>query len=85
MSATFLAIMLMFADSVDEASLRAKKRMEGLFAGIFVFFDRIGYVFQTIIFTVVHLITKFDAQAEQLTPLAKKGILASFSWIPAIG
>lgn len=85
MSASFLSLMLMFADSVDEASLNAKKRMEGLYAGVFVFFDRLGYVIQTLIFTIVHIVTNFNAEADQISSQAKAGILASFSWIPALG
>ncbi len=85
MSAAFLSIMLMFCDIVDEASLNAKKRKEGIYAGVFTFFDRLGYVFQSIIFTVVHLLTHFDPENPVITPVAKAGILASFTWIPAIG
>ena len=85
MSAAFLSIMLMFCDIVDEASLNAKKRKEGIYAGVFTFFDRLGYVFQTIIFTVVHILTRFDPENPVITPAAKAGILASFTWIPAIG
>jgi len=85
MSATFLSIMLMFCDIIDEASLNAKKRKEGIYAGVFTFFDRLGYVFQAIIFTIVHLLTKFDPENPIMTTAAKNGILASFTWIPAIG
>ena len=84
MSGTFISIMLMFADSVDEANLNSGKRKEGIFAGVFTFFDRIGYIIQTLIFTVVHIITNFDPK-ETITPLAKGGLIAAFTWIPAIG
>ncbi len=85
MSGTFLGITLMFCDIVDEASLNAKKRKEGIYAGTFTFFDRLGYVLQTIIFTVVHIATKFDPESSTISVSAQAGILASFTWIPAIG
>ncbi len=85
MSGSFLSIMLMFCDIVDEASLNAKKRKEGIYAGTFTFFDRLGYVLQTLIFTIVHIVTKFDPESSTISKSAQAGILASFTWIPAIG
>ncbi len=84
MSACFLSVMLMFGDSVDEATLRYKRRREGIYAGVFTFYDRLGFVIQTIIFTVVHLIIQFDPNIPA-TGLVKGGLVASFTWIPALG
>ncbi len=73
-----------FSDIIDEASLVDGKRQEGVYQGVFVFFDRIAFVLQPIIFTVVHILTKFDPETDNQTFIAQQGILAAMFWIPGL-
>ena len=73
-----------FSDIIDEASLVDGKRQEGVYQGVFVFFDRIAFVLQPIIFTVVHILTRFDPEADNQTFIAQQGILAAMFWIPGL-
>lgn len=73
-----------FSDIIDEASLVDGKRQEGVYQGVFVFFDRIAFVLQPIIFTVAHILTRFDPEADNQTFIAQQGILAAMFWIPGL-
>ena len=73
-----------FSDIIDEASLVDGKRQEGVYQGVFVFFDRIAFVLQPIIFTVAHILTRFDPEADTQTSIAQQGILAAMFWIPGL-
>jgi GPH family glycoside/pentoside/hexuronide:cation symporter len=73
-----------FSDIIDEASLVDGKRQEGVYQGVFVFFDRIAFVLQPIIFTVMHILTRFDPEADTQTFIAQQGILAAMFWIPGL-
>lgn len=73
-----------FSDVIDEVSLLDGKRQEGVYQGVFVFFDRIAFVFQPIIFTVVHILTRFDPEADRQSFIAQQGILAAMFWIPGL-
>ncbi len=73
-----------FGDIIDEITLDEKKRQEGMYQGVLVFFDRIGILLQPIIFTVVHILTAYDPTTAVQSPLAQQGILAAMTWIPAI-
>jgi len=73
-----------FSDIIDEASLVDGKRQEGVYQGVFVFFDRIAFVLQPIIFTVVHILTRFDPETDTQTFIAQQGILAAMFWIPGL-
>lgn len=73
-----------FSDVIDEVSLLDGKRQEGVYQGVFVFFDRIAFIFQPIIFTVVHILTRFDPEADRQSFIAQQGILAAMFWIPGL-
>jgi Na+/melibiose symporter-like transporter len=73
-----------FSDMIDEATMLDGKHQEGLYQGVFVFFDRLGIILQPIIFTVIHIMTKFDPESESQTFIAQQGILAAMLWIPAL-
>ena len=73
-----------FSDIIDEVSLLDGKRQEGVYQGIFVFFDRIAFILQPIIFTVVHILTRFDPEADTQTFIAQQGIIAAMFWIPGL-
>jgi GPH family glycoside/pentoside/hexuronide:cation symporter len=74
----------LFGDIVDEITLQEKKRQEGIYQGVLVFFDRIGILLQPIIFTVVHLLTAYDPTSTIQSPIAQQGILAAMTWLPAL-
>ena len=82
--ATTLVRWPIFSDTIDEVSLLDGKRQEGVYQGVFVFFDRIAFILQPIIFTVVHILTRFDPEAETQTFYAQQGILAAMFWIPGL-
>jgi Na+/melibiose symporter-like transporter len=84
MGATTLVRFPIFGDVIDEVSLLDKKRQEGVYQGVFVFFDRIGIILQPIIFTIVHIMTRFDPEANNQTFIAQQGILAAMLWIPGL-
>ncbi|TFF84999.1 MAG: MFS transporter [Promethearchaeota archaeon] len=74
-----------FGDIIDEITIEEKKRQEGIYQGVLVFFDRIGILFQPIIFTIVHIITNYNPNTPaNQTFLAQQGIIAAMTWIPAI-
>lgn len=73
-----------FSDMIDEASVLDGKRQEGTYQGVLAFCDRFGILLQPIIFTIIHIITKFDPEAKSQTFLAQQGIIAAMTWIPAI-
>ncbi|MHA1659954.1 MAG: MFS transporter [Promethearchaeota archaeon] len=73
-----------FSDLIDEATTLDGKRQEGVYQGVLAFFDRFGILFQPIIFTIVHLITRFEPESATQTILAQQGIIAAMTWIPAI-
>jgi GPH family glycoside/pentoside/hexuronide:cation symporter len=73
-----------FSDLIDEVSLLDGKRQEGVYQGVFVFIDRLGIILQPIIFTIVHILTRFDPEADTQTLIAQQGIIAAMFWIPAL-
>jgi GPH family glycoside/pentoside/hexuronide:cation symporter len=73
-----------FGDVIDEITLEEKKRQEGVYQGVLVFFDRIGILLQPIIFTVVHILTFYDPTKTVQSPLATQGILITMVLIPAL-
>lgn len=79
-----LARFPIFSDLIDEVSLLDGKRQEGVYQGVFVFIDRLGIILQPIIFTVVHILTRFDPEADTQTVIAQQGIIAAMFWIPAL-
>ena len=82
--AIYLVRWPIFSDTIDEVSLLDGKRQEGVYQGVFVFFDRIAFILQPIIFTVVHISTSFDPEADTQTFIAQPGILAAMFWIPGL-
>ncbi len=75
-----------FSDIIDEITLKTRIPKEGIYSGIFAFINRFGWLLPPIIIVFVHTITFFNPQANFSTQplLAKQGIIALISWIPAI-
>ena len=61
-----------------------KKRYEGIYFGIQSFFSRIVYIFQLLIFWIIHTLTGFNAEVTAQTELAQFGIIIHMMIIPAI-
>ncbi|MHA1688468.1 MAG: MFS transporter [Promethearchaeota archaeon] len=72
------------ADTIDEATVRSGKHMEGAFMGVRIFFLRLGIIAQGVIFAITHELTGFDPTSETQTELAKLGIRIHTALIPMI-
>ncbi len=73
-----------FADTVDETTLKSGQHVEGAFMGVYTFFMRFALIAQGYIFAIVHQLTGFNPDAEHQTELAKFGILLHTAFIPMI-
>jgi len=71
-------------DFYDEAAVLNKKRYEGIYMGLQTFFSRTMYIFQLVVFWLVHVVTEFNAEAPVQTELAQFGIIIHMMIIPAI-
>jgi len=71
-------------DFYDEAAVINKKRYEGIYMGLQTFFSRTMYIFQLVVFWLVHVVTEFNAYAPVQTELAQFGIIIHMMIIPAI-
>jgi len=71
-------------DFYDEAAVINKKRYEGIYFGIQSFFSRTVYIFQLLIFWIIHTLTGFNAEVTAQTELAQFGIIIHMMIIPAI-
>jgi Na+/melibiose symporter-like transporter len=77
-----------FAEVLDELSLKTKKRDAGVFVGINVFFGRLMIIVFTGVTLLVQVLTGFDETlpfGELQNPQAAFGIRALLSLIPSIG
>ncbi|MHA1275496.1 MAG: MFS transporter [Promethearchaeota archaeon] len=72
------------ADTIDEATVRSGKHMEGAFMGVRIFFLRLGIIVQGFIFAITHQLTGFDPNSNTQTELAKLGIRIHTALIPMI-
>jgi Na+/melibiose symporter-like transporter len=72
------------ADVIDESVAATGKRSEGIYTGIQAFFGRLAFLFQALIFTIVHIATNFqEGQPLSAQPAeAVVGIQLHFSLIP---
>ncbi|MHA1805486.1 MAG: MFS transporter [Promethearchaeota archaeon] len=61
-------------DTIDEATVRSGKHMEGAFMGVRIFFLRLVIIVQGLIFAITHKLTGFDPNSDIQTELAKFGI-----------
>ncbi len=84
--ATTIVALPIFADVIDEITLKTRIPKEGIISGIYAFINRFGWLLPPIIIVFVHTITFFNPKASFSTQplLAKQGIIALISWIPAI-
>lgn len=73
---------IILSDAVDEAVLETKKREEGIYTGIMMFFNRLGLLIQVIIFVIVHSLTGFVEGAATQSDSALWGIRLHLGLIP---
>jgi Na+/melibiose symporter-like transporter len=72
------------ADVIDESVATTGERNEGIYTGIQAFFGRLAFLFQALIFTVVHIATGFKEGRPfiEQPESAIFGIQLHFSLIP---
>ncbi len=75
---------LILSDAVDEAVVKTKKREEGIYTGIMMFFNRLAIIVQVLIFAVVHTLTGFVEGADTQSVQAQFGIQLHLGLIPMI-
>jgi len=72
-----------FSSIIDSATLRTKKRQEGLYNGIFVFFSRVGITVRVVIFWIVQTFSGYDPVGEN-TLVELLGLRIQMSLIPML-
>ena len=81
----FWALMtIYYSDVLDERVILTKSPNRGTTVGISAFFSRLSRAAQIGIFTLIHLLTRFDENASVQLPSAQIGIRLHMSVIPAI-
>jgi GPH family glycoside/pentoside/hexuronide:cation symporter len=70
------------SDAIDEATVRNKKRQEGLYMGVRTFFGRIAIILQVLTFNLVQRFTGFDQYASTQTDSAIFGIRIIVAIVP---
>jgi GPH family glycoside/pentoside/hexuronide:cation symporter len=75
---------IILSDVVDEAVVNTGKREEGIYSGIFMFFNRLAIIIQVVIFAIVHTMTGFVEGADSQSAQAQWGIQLHIGIIPAI-
>lgn len=79
----FWVMMLpVLSDAIDEASVRNKKRQEGLYMGVRTFFGRIAIILQVLTFNIVQRLTDFDQYADVQIGNAQFGIRIIVAIVP---
>jgi len=79
-----IVLLLSVLDFFDEAAVLNKKRQEGMYNGIIIFFGNLVQIFSVVIFWIVHELTGFVPESLEQTVLAQFGILFIMSIIPMI-
>ncbi|MFW9947427.1 MAG: MFS transporter [Candidatus Odinarchaeota archaeon] len=74
------------ADVIDDSVVKTRKREEGVYNGFQQFFGRLGLLFQTVSFSIVHILTNFKEKQplSAQPPAAIFGIQIHFALIPTI-
>ena len=73
------------AVAIDNTTVKTNRREEGSFLGIFRVFTAFTYFFQVSIFTIVGVITGFDANIiPSIDPVVKQGLNLQMSLIPLV-
>ncbi len=72
------------SDIIDEISVKAGKRNEGIYYGFRTFVGRLSIVIQAITFGVIHAAFGFVAGSDVQTPLAILGLRIQFAVVPMI-
>jgi len=75
---------IILSDAIDEAVVNTGKREEGVYSGIFMFFNRVAIIVQVVIFATVHTLTGFEEGADTQSAQAQWGIQLHLGIIPAI-
>lgn len=74
----------LFATVLDQVVVQERRRIEGVYNGVLVFFLKASTPIAVFIFSISHSLTGFDPAADIQTPLAQWGIIANISLVPMI-
>ncbi|MBD3254439.1 MAG: MFS transporter [Candidatus Lokiarchaeota archaeon] len=73
-----------FSDVMDEIVIKTGKRKEGAYTGIRTFVGRLAFVFQAVVFAIIHQVTHYEPGASTQDPLALFGIRFIMAGVPMI-
>jgi GPH family glycoside/pentoside/hexuronide:cation symporter len=82
--AIWICIYPIYGDVIDEIVVKTKKREEAVYFGIRVFFARIAFIVQAIVFSLIHISTGFNPELKEQTQLALIGLRFQMALIPMI-
>ncbi len=82
--AIWICVYPIYGDVIDEIVLETEKREEAVYFGIRIFFARIAFIVQALIFALIHISTGFDPALETQTDLALLGLRLQMAFIPML-
>ena len=82
--AIWIAVYPIYGDVIDEIVVETEKREEAVYFGIRIFFARIAFIIQAIVFALIHISTGFDPTLKTQTDLALLGLRLQMVFIPML-
>ena len=82
--AIWIAVYPIYGDVIDEIVVETEKREEAVYFGIRIFFARIAFIVQAIVFALIHISTGFDPALQTQTDLALLGLRVQMVFIPML-
>jgi Na+/melibiose symporter-like transporter len=82
--AIWICVYPLYGDVIDEIVLETEKREEAVYFGIRIFFARIAFIMQALIFALIHISTGFDPALKTQTNLALLGLRLQMAFIPML-
>jgi GPH family glycoside/pentoside/hexuronide:cation symporter len=82
--AIWICVYPIYGDVIDEIVVKTEKREEAIYFGIRVFFARIAFIIQAIVFALIHIFMGFNPEAKQQTNLALIGLRIQMVLIPML-
>lgn len=82
--AIWICVYPIYGDVIDEIVVETEKREEAVYFGIRIFFARIAFIVQAVVFTLIHISTGFDPALQTQTDLALLGLRLQMALIPML-
>jgi Na+/melibiose symporter-like transporter len=82
--AIWICVYPIYGDVIDEIVVETEKREEAVYFGIRIFFARIAFIIQAVVFALIHLSTGFDPALQTQTDLALLGLRLQMAFIPMV-